>query len=97
MRDVMMRVVSTQNTFPDDAIETPSAPPSITYKDDVPEGTSKCNRQDCELHYVPAWANTPAPCTLVEIDVDTNPAMVELVTGEDPLVTARIAPLCSPQ
>ena len=68
----------------------------MVYNESSPEGTSKCSRHDCESHCVHAWAKTP-PCTLVEIDVGTKPAIVEIVSGVDPLVTTRMAPLCSPQ
>jgi len=68
----------------------------MVYNESSPKGTSKCNRHDCESHCVQAWAKTPAPCTLVEIEVGT-PEMVEIVWGGDPLVTTRIAPFCSPQ
>jgi hypothetical protein len=36
--------------------------------------------------------------TLVAIDVETKPAIVEIVSGVPPFATiARMAPLCSPQ
>jgi hypothetical protein len=88
-------VASPQKTFPDDATDTPRALRSMVYNESSPEGMSKCSRHDCESHCVHAWAKTP-PRTLVEIDVGTKPAIVEIVSGGDPLVTTRMTPLCSP-
>jgi hypothetical protein len=58
----------------------------------------RCSGGDVEMQptrlrvaLCPGLGEYACPCTLVEIDVDTNPAMVEIVTREDPLVTARIA------